>query len=252
MRLLLFAAAIVCSSYSHAQLSPPGLGDTNSAYWNAAGIRQKINEKNTSLTYIGSGRISGPDGENPLDKPSIYVVNEEVYHKINTAWQYSYALSYRRQYHYTALISNPDDAEIHQEFRTYGRVSHSNTLGSFKWKNTLRQELRKFFNPEFGDIENSLQLRTRLKTQLTATIDNSKTSSITASAEALFSVPYDDASGWGNYEYKESRFCLYYTLKPKSLPVVFDLGYMNDLVGTGHDVMDANYIAFDIILENPF
>lgn len=252
MRILLFAVAVICSTYSYAQLSPPGLGETNSAYWSAAGIRQKINEKNTSLTYVGTGRISGPDGENPLDKPSIFVVNEEIYHKINSTWQYSYALSYRRQHHYSHLIENPDDAEIHQEYRAYARLSHSTTFGNFKWKNTVRQEVRKFFNPEFGDIDNSLQLRTRLKTQLSETLNSTGTSTISATAEALFSVAHDATDSWGNYEYKESRFCLYYTYRPKELPVTFDLGYMNDLVGTGHNTIDANYLAFDIILENPF
>lgn len=252
MRLLLCAVALICYGSSHAQLSPPGLGETHSAYWNAAGIRQKINEKNTSVTYVGTGRISGPEDENPLNKPSIFVVNEEIYHKINPAWQYSYALSYRRQYHYSHLVQNPDDAEIHQEYRAYGRISHTNTFGNFKWKNTLRQEVRRFFDAEFGNINNSLQLRTRLKTQLSAGIDAAKTSSVSASAEVLFSIPHDATENWGNYEYKESRFCLYYTYKPKEMPVTFDLGYMNDLIGTGHDIVDANYIAFDIILENPF
>jgi hypothetical protein len=252
MKLLHLTSALLFCLIAHAQLSPPGLGETHSAYWSAAGIRQKINEKNTSLTYIGTGRISGPEEENPLDKPSIFVVNEEMYHKINTAWQYSYALSYRRQHHYSHLVTNPHDAEIHQEYRAYGRLSYSSTFGAFKWKNTLRQEVRKFFNPEFGDIENSLQLRTRLKTQFSAALNNTSSSAITASAEALFSIPHDAAENWGNYEYKESRFCLYYTYHPKELPVTFDLGYMNDLIGKGHEVTDANYLAFDIILENPF
>lgn len=252
MKPLHLTSALLFCLIAHAQLSPPGLGETHSAYWSAAGIRQKLNEKNTSVTYVGTGHISGPHDENPLDKPSIFVVNEEIYHKINPAWQYSYALSYRRQHHYSHLVTNPDDAEIHQEYRAYARLSHSTVFGDFKWKNTLRQEVRKFFNPEFGDISNSLQLRTRLKTQITAGLDATKTNSISATAEALFSIAHDATANWGDYEYKESRFCLYYTYKPKDMPVTFDLGYMNDLAGKGHEVIDANYIAFDIILENPF
>ena len=97
-----------------------------------------------------------------------------------------------------------------------------------------------------------MQLRTRLKTQLTTALDATKTSSISATAEVLFSIAHDATQNGGNYDYKESRFCLYYTYKPKDMPVTFDLGYMNDFIGTGHDIVDANYIAFDIILENPF
>jgi hypothetical protein len=252
MKLLAYITCIFITTKVTAQISPPGLGETHSAYWSAAGVSQKLDGKNTSLTYIGSGRISGPDGENPVDKPSIFVLNEEIYHSLNRHWQYSYALSYRRQLHYSYDENTVQNAEVHQEYRVYGRLANSLAFGNFKWKNTLRQEVRKFFNPEFGEIENGLQLRTRLKTQLNAAIGNDRSNSITASAEALFSVPYDTASGWGDYEYTESRFCLYYTLKPKDLPVVFDLGYMNDLIGTGHELTDASYLAFDIIIENPF
>lgn len=235
-----------------AQISPPGLGETHSAYWSATGVNQKLDTKNSSLTYIGSGRINGPQGENPLDKPSIFVVNEEIYHTVNRNFSYSYALSYRRQHHYTYKNIDAEADDIQQEYRAYGRMSYTLSSANFKWKNTLRQEVRRFFTADFADVKNSLQLRTRIKTQVSAGLDANKVNNITASAEALFSDAHNHNGGWAGYSYGESRFCLYYTYKPETLPVTFDLGYMNDLIGHGHSMTDASYVAVDIILENPF
>lgn len=72
------------------------------------------------------------------------------------------------------------------------------------------------------------------------------------SAEALFAMADDKTEGWDDPEYKEARFCLYYSYSPHNMPVTFDIGYMNDLIGNGHDTEDASYIAMDIIIKDPF
>jgi Protein of unknown function (DUF2490) len=249
------AACTLCLPFSsHAQLSPPGLGATQTAFWSALGVRQKLDANNTSLTYFGLGRISDPDGDdNPLKKQSIIVLNEELYHKINKNWAYSYALSYRRQNEYASERPyQPETPLTQQEFRTYGRVSYASMIGRLKWKNTIRQEIRKFFTPGFNDSENGLQLRTRLKSQLTVPVGADTQNSVIVSAEALFNISNDPETGWGKFGYKESRFCLYYSYKPNMLPVTIDLGYMNNLIGYGTALKDASYIALDIVLENPF
>ncbi|KGO87270.1 hypothetical protein Q765_06275 [Flavobacterium rivuli WB 3.3-2 = DSM 21788] len=241
-------------SNCNAQLSPPGLGTTQSAFWGAVGVRQKLDAKNTSVTYVGIGRISDPEGDaNPFKKQSIIVLNQEFYHKLNTHWQYSYALSYRSQNQYSS--KEPYEAEsptTHQEFRGYGRLSYTAKIGSVKWKSTFREEIRKFYTPDFETVEDDFQLRSRFKTQATIPLDVYSESSLVGSAEALFSISNDDTEGWSDFEYKESRFCLYYSYSPDSIPVTFDIGYMNDLIGHGHHIKDANYLAFDIVLENVF
>lgn len=238
----------------NAQLSPPGLGTTQSAFWSALGVSEKLDSKNTSVTYLGLGRISDPEGDaDPFKKPSILVLNEEIFHKLNNHLQYSYAVSYRRQDQYESQV--PYDLEtmaIQQEFRLYARLSYTAMLGDAKWKTTYRQEVRKFFTPDFENVEDDLQLRSRFKTQVSLPLDMDHENSLLGSAEALFSISHDAAQGWGGYEYKESRFCFYYSYAPDNLPVTFDIGYMNDLVGHGHHKKDANYLALDIILENPF
>jgi len=238
----------------YAQLSPPGLGTTQSAFWGAVGVRQHLDSKNTSLTYVGIGRISDPKGNaDPFKKQSIIVLNQEFYHKLNSHWQYSYALSYRSQNQYSS--KEPFDAELpatHQELRIYGRLSYTTKIGSVKWKSTFRQEIRKFYTPDFETVDDDFQLRSRFKTQATIPLDDDSESCLIGSAETLFSISNDDTEGWSNFEYKESRFCLYYSYSPDSMPVTFDIGYMNDLIGHGHHIKDANYLAFDIVLENVF
>lgn len=252
---LLLTILILFTLTGQAQLSPPGLGTTKTAFWSAIGVSQKLDAKNSSMTYIGLGRISDPEGDsNPIKKQSILVLNQEFYHKFARKWQYSYALSYRRQDKYESEapyeLKSP---AIQQEFRLYGRLTYTTKFGTVKWKNTVRQEARKFFTPDFEEVHNGIQLRTRFKTQANVPLDNDSGNSLIGSAEALFAVNDDSHTGWDTFGYKESRFCLYYQHAMHSAPITFDIGYMNDLMGGhGQHLKDANYLAVDIIFENIF
>ncbi|MNK08380.1 hypothetical protein D3C87_263150 [compost metagenome] len=253
MRTFLFTLyfSFIFSVAAIAQLSSPGLGKTNTAFWSAVGVKQKLDDKNSSTTYFGMGRISGT-GSNPFSMPSIYVINQEFYHKLNPNWTYTAALSYRRQHEYDEGFDKEESAAINQEFRVYGRLQYAANLGDSKWTTTLRQEVRKFYTDDFAQVSDGLQLRTRLKTQLFVPLDNDSENSLIGSAEALFALANDSDAGWSNLAYKESRFCLYYSYAPDNLPVTFDVGYMNDLIGHGHNITDVSYLAMDIIIENPF
>lgn len=243
---------LIFSVTATAQISPPGLGSTNTAFWSAVGVKQKLDEKNSSTTYVGMGRISGRGESNPFSLPSIFVVNQEFYHKLNPNWTYTGALSYRRQNQYDESFDEQQSSAVNQEFRLYGRLQYTVNLGNSKWTTALRQEVRKFYTSDFANVPDDLQLRSRLKTQILFPLDSDRENSILGSAEALFAVANDSNTGWGKPEYKESRFCLYYCYSPDNFPVTFDMGYMNDLMGHGHHTTDASYLAVDIIIENPF
>ncbi|HYK76803.1 MAG TPA: hypothetical protein VEV16_07490 [Daejeonella sp.] len=241
-----------------AQISPPGLGKVQAASWFALALRQDLDtlHKKQSVTYIGLGRISDPSGDgNPFKKQAMFVLNEELYNHYRPNWQYSYALSYRRQNLYEDTppfaASHPN---VEQEFRIYGRYAYITGSSKLKWTTTLRQEFRKFFDPAFKKTDENFQFRTRLKTQLAVNLDQKNIHKLTGSAEALFSISRDNfpEKTWTGFSYRESRFCLYYTLSPQKIPLVFDLGYMNNLLGKGHSTNDAHYLALDIIWENPF
>lgn len=251
-RLFTLIFVLAFSLKTFAQLTPPGLGETNSAFWSAIGVSQKLDEKNTSKTYFGTGYISGTHEHNPFNAPSIIVLNQEFYHKLNSNWQYSYALSYRRQHEYDEEFDGLRKAAIKQEFRVYGRIGYTARIGSLKWATTLRQEVRKFYTADFANVPDALQLRTRLKTQLTVPLDIESHNSIIGSAEVLFAMAHDTSEGWNQPEYKESRFCFYYSYSPESYPVTFDVGYMNDLIGYGNATDNVSYLAMDIIIKDPF
>jgi|GEM_PF-3290907 len=73
-----------------------------------------------------------------------------------------------------------------------------------------------------------------------------------ASSEQLWSTKRDFATkDWSKLSYQESRFLLYYSFSPQKMPLQFNVGYMNNLLGAKkpHAV---HYIAFDVIAKNIF
>jgi hypothetical protein len=245
---------VLMAAPAAAQLSPPGLGPARTASWSAVGIRQDLDaiRRRESVTYVGVGSISNPDNANPWQKPAIFVLNQEFYDQFHKNWVYSAALSYRRQNEYE---DEPPFADAHpsykHELRFYGRLSYVQKLARFKFVNTFRPELRNFFSPDLGSQE-FVQFRFRLRTQVTANLDKNAVHRLVGSAEVLATVGKAHApAGWTDFDYRESRFCLYYSLRMQSWPVVVDIGYMNNLLGSSHPI-DVHYLAIDLVWENPF
>ncbi|WDF68631.1 DUF2490 domain-containing protein [Sphingobacterium oryzagri] len=244
-------------SSAFAQISPPGMGDAQTASWFAIGARQDLNSKKSwqSMTYIGLGRKSNPDNTNLLYKPAMVVLNQEFYHPFAKNWQTSVAVSYRRQQEYAAaapyLETHP---QLQQEFRVYGRIAKSFAVKWFRITPTLRQEIRRFFTPDFTNSAEPLQLRSRFRLQLATPLDPKKKHKITISSEQLLSTSQANTSRkWSTFAYKESRFMLYYSYSPSTLPWTFDIGYMNNLIKEDASTSSmVHYLAFDLILKNPF
>jgi hypothetical protein len=233
------------------------LGKARTASWLAFGIRQELDTIKgrgwQSMTYVGIGRESTPNTINPIDKPAIIVLNQEFYHQFHNNWQYSFALSYRNQDEYIDSIPfSHDTPGSKQEFRTYARLSYLFKNSRLKFTPTLRQEFRKYYSPNFHSVSENFQLRTRFRLQLKINLDLEQVHRLVLSSEQLFSVSqYNSTNKWGGYDYRESIFCIYYSYSPKNSPFIFNLGYMNNLVGK-KAVYDVHYVAFDIIVENPF
>lgn len=205
------------------------------------------------MTYIGLGRKSQPDTYDPLYQPAIFVVNQEFYRQLSTAFQYSVALSYRKQNQY---LSEPPyqnaSPDTKQEFRAYGRFAYNLQTAKLKFAATFRQEFRKFHSASVEKQQEDLQLRSRLKLQLSTYLDPEKQHSLSGSTELLFGISKEKLpASWTGFAYQETRFTAYYSLAPKATPLVFSVGYMNDLIGTTkpHSV---HYLAFDIVVKNPF
>jgi len=256
MNKVYFALLFVAISWEgKAQISPPGLGTAHTAEWLAIGIRQPLNNRNTwqLVSYVGMGRKSAPNNYDPALKPAILVFNEEAYHTINEHWQYSFALSYRRQDEYKDVAPYEHQTPgVQQEFRAYGRLYYYVPLGRFKLAAIARQELRKFYTPDFNRPEENFQFRSRWRLQASMALGEEKKQKLIASAEALFATSHQsETNQWTSFEYEESRFSFYYSFTLPRLPLTVDLGYMNNLLGTQHPTM-VHYLAVDFILENPF
>lgn len=247
----------LCGSL-HAQISPPGLGDANSAFWSAFGVRRQLDSlgKKQALSYIALGRKSSPDDYNLVSKQAIIVLNHEVYHSFAPNQQYSYALSYRRQPKYES--SEPYEKEVtEQEFRIYGRYAYTFKLGKrWKLKNTVRQEFRKFFDADFRQAEENFQLRTRIKSQLTYNLSPKNNQKLALSAEGLFSTSYlnEPEQKWTPFGYREMRIGAYYMFSIPHSPFSVDIGYVNDLIRGSRSIKKGgvHYLAVDVIWNLPF
>ncbi len=242
----------------HAQISPPGLGDANTAFWSAFGVKRQLDSlgKKQSLSYIALGRKSSPDNYNPVSKQAIVVLNHEIYHSFAPNQQYSYAVSYRRQPKYESSAPYEKEA-TEQEFRIYGRYAYIFSLGKrWKLKNTVRQEFRKFFDADFRKTEENFQLRTRVKSQLTYNLSKKNNQKLALSAEGLFSAGYlnEPEQKWTPFGYREMRIGAYYMFSIPHSPFSADIGYVNDLIRGSRSVKKGgvHYLALDLIWNLPF
>ncbi|MDO6517709.1 DUF2490 domain-containing protein [Zobellia uliginosa] len=248
--LLLFG--LMPHSKGLAQFSPPGLGEVHTAAWLALGAKQDLGQKGTTVssTYLGFGSVSAPNNYNPVEKPSIYVLNQEVTHRFKPHWKYALALSYRWQNKYTPRPPyDYDTPKARQELRAYGSISYLNSFKKMNYAFTYRPEVRRFYDPDFTLATESLQFRSRFKAKLSFYLNGSKTQQISTAAESLFAT--GKTENWSKFAYKESRFSLYYSLTLPQQDITLNMGYMNNLLGRDFS-KDAHYLAFDVAINNPF
>ncbi|SFW36256.1 Protein of unknown function [Sinomicrobium oceani] len=238
---------IFFSITAKAQIAPPGLGDVNSSAWFAVGVKEDLfAEKNiTSTTFVGIGTTNSPEDHNPLDRGTIYVINQEVEHQFARHWKYSGALSYRWQNQF----DEADPYDGRQEIRLYGRYSYLHPAEFVSFSFTFRPELRLFYDTAFDPYKKSAQFRTRFSGKMSVNLSADKAHKLVTMAEVLLSS--DKKENWGVWEYGESRFSVYYSLHLPKYKATLNFGYMNNLLGKDF-YRDAHYVAFDIVLHNIF
>jgi len=249
---IIFLLLITTSSTCLAQFTPPGLGETNTASWFAIGVKQNLNQAKTikSATHFGIGRVSDPDDYNLVKKHSIYVVNEEVAHQFKENWKYSLAVSYRWQNKYQSTQPySVDTPKARQELRFYSRFSYLDSYKNVDYSFSYRPELRYFYNPNFSPATKNTQFRSRFRGKASFNLNTLKTQKIITTAEFLFSTT--KTNKWSSFDYQETRFCLYYSVLFPQQKITCNLGYMNDLIGKS-SITDVHYLAFDVVLNNPF
>lgn len=182
-------------------------------------------------------------------------MNHEVYHSFAPHQQYSYAISYRRQPEYESDAPYKKEG-IEQELRLYGRYAYTFDLNEkLKFKNTIRQEFRKFFDADFNQAEEDFQLRTRIKSQLTYNLSEKSNQKISLSVEELFSVSrlHQPDHEWTHFGYKEMRIAAYYMFTIPRSPFTIDIGYMDDLIRDSRSIHHGgvHYLAADLVWNIP-
>src|SRR5690625_7662905 len=93
LNLILFFCLFIVSHKSEAQIIPPGLGEKNMASWLAFGVQQDVDTLKgqgwSSTSYLGFGRVSDTDNYNIMQKPSIFINNQEFKNIFYATWEYS-------------------------------------------------------------------------------------------------------------------------------------------------------------------
>lgn len=242
-----------------AQLSPPGLDGTQLVAWGAVGFNQELSKKITLIAYGGLGRMSDPDSWNLVQKPAIGVYNQEFQYKFNSRWQLSLAQSFRVQNLYAKKEPYEAEDPAHRyEIRYYARLYHKQTLGKLSATYSLRPEVRTFYSPSWQPAPRPLELRLRLKGQLSIPLNPDKTNSFIVSNEVLTAltehrseVPSGPRHTWTPYHFTEDRLALYFRHVFKKSDVTFDVGIMEQFKSGGH-FKPVSYLAFDVLFQNPF
>lgn len=250
---------MILSGPSSAQIIPPALGEISSGSWLAFGVNQDLDTIKSggwqSSTYIGIGKLNPAERNNPFKQQGIFVLNQEFHNRFHTNWEYSLALSYRKQEVYSK--NEPfihADPRFKNEFRVYGRFSRLFKTDFVEITPTFRQEIINYFTPDFKDYRESLRLRSRFRLKFAFPLDQQKSHRLIFYSEQLFSISQEKSKSkrkWTSFDYKDSRFSLYYSLSPQHIPFTFNLGYMHNLIGK-HSTHSAHYIALDMIWKNPF
>lgn len=250
----LLLACLLCVELS-AQISPPGLDDTNTAVWGAVGFLQNFGKKWSTTFYVGTSFDSNPNNISPIQRPAIAVINQESLYKFNNHWQIALCTSYRTQNEYNE--ENPfeaSDPSLRKEIRYYLRMYYRNTIlkkGSIYY--AFRPEYRTFFDHWDPWSPVAVELRLRYKAQASYPINESKSNQIVVGNEILTTTDdVKDGAGhshWSHYKMTEDRFTTYFKHIFSKPEVILNVGIMHQ-IKTDHQYIA--HLAFDVIWQNPF
>ncbi|MCS7073531.1 MAG: hypothetical protein NZ108_03600, partial [Bacteroidia bacterium] len=232
----------------------PGMGNTTVGVWGAFSIRQDISPLVYSISYAGIGYQSKPNSFNPTEQFAIWILNQEIYHKFHQNWQSSFAVSYRGQNQYRAekpfFAANPS---FLREGRVYARLSYLTHHNRFHLAGTLRQEYRRFWNPNWSIPNRHSALRSRFRGQLSYALNQKETAKIISGCEVLFSHDFVSipSSQPTQFRFTETRTAFYYSQTIKKLSTILNIGIMLQLVKEPQ-IKVRFYPSIDIQWRNPF
>lgn len=244
---------------AHAQISPPGLDNTNTVLWGSVGIDQNFGKKWFSRTYAGGSRFSDPNNMSLLKKQAIYVIEQQTYRTFNKHWQLGFCISLRGQNMYSE--DPPYDSEIpslRREIRYYMRLYYRHQVGKLSFAYSLRPEWRNFYSPDWSNYYTQPKgLRYRAKAQVSIPLNVEKTNSLIFMNELLFVEKQkrqpNGSLAWTPFALSEDRICVYFRHEFEKEKITFDIGVMQQLNFTKGVLQDDFvHFAFDILFIDPF
>jgi len=251
-RYISIALVFTCFTDGFSQISPPGLDETNAAFWSAVAINQQLSRWTLGF-YVGAARKSDPDNVSLFKKPAIFVVNEEIAFQVNKRWSVAFCASYRSQNEYekTApyLVEDPS-SKIEDRF--YMRFYYRETLWKIPFVFSFRPELRLYFG-EHGHTWNPVdeELRFRFKGQAMIPLDDVRSNHFVIGNEILTTTDHEKgkvAEHWTAYNFSEDRISTYF--RHKFNPhVTADVGVMQQIK---HDGGYVAQLSVDLLFTNLF
>jgi hypothetical protein len=257
-RIYFIVSCLIFSSAAFAQISPPGMDDTNAVAWGAVGITQQISKKWLITAYVGAARESDPNNWSLLHKPAIFVLNQETQYLFNDRWQLAICSSFRKQNRY--IEEEPftsSDPSLRNEARYYLRLYYRNTLGKMNITYSFRPELRFFYDTHWNHWSAAPEeLRIRFKIQINIPLNAAKTNQFVFANEWL-SATDEKRSGeghlyWSTYNFTEDRFTTYLRHVIKKPSLIVDIGLMQQFKFSKDKNDYIPHLAFDLIFQNPF
>ena len=247
-----FCVFLFLLSTAFAQISPPGLDDTNTSFWSAIGINEKFSDRWMVSVYGGASRHGNPDNYSLIQKPGMLVLSEETMFQINPKWAIALGISYRKQNRYEEESPySPADLEVRNEERFYFRFYLREKLGKLKLTFSFRPELRFYFG-DHGHTWSPVdeEVRFRLKGQAAVPLNEANTNQFIVANEIFTATDYEKSNitdRWTSYAFTEDRIATYFRHSFKRL-VSADIGVMQQIKADGDYIV---HVAFDLILKLP-
>lgn len=254
-----FVFFLLSTSPLFAQVTPPGLDGTQATGWVAVAFNQELGKNLTLIAYGGMGRMSDPDSWALLHKPSIKIYNQEFQYKFSNRWQLSLVQSFRVQNLYAKKEPYEAEDPAHRyEIRYYARLYHKHNFGKTVATYSFRPEIRTFYTPSWEPASRPLELRFRLKGQLSVPLNANKTNFIIVANEVLTALtehrveaPSDRRHTWTPYRFTEDRLALYFRHVFTKADVTLNVGVMEQF-RSGDFLKPVSHLAFDVSFQNPF
>ena len=243
---------------SIAQISPPGIDGSKLVSWGAIAFNQKLSKKWSITVYVGGARQSNPNNAKLFGKPAIAVLNQESLYSFTAHWQLAFCTSFRVQ----DIYSKDEPYELshpgrRNELRYYLRMYYKHAYKRFSLAYNFRPEIRTFYTSSWEPWHTPLQLRFRLKGQVTYSLNESKSNQLIVANEILTVTDRMESGAphaWSPYHFTEDRFSNFFRHTFSKPSVIMDLGVMHQFWKgkTDNRLHYTGYLSVDFIFQNLF